>query len=294
MTRTQSVAAPKSDSSGWWWAALGVVCFSLTLPATRLAVPQFGSYTVGFGRAVIAGALALALLLIRRERLPAREHWLGLGLVALGVVFGFPVFTSLALRSVPAAHGAVVVGLLPAATAVAAVLLAREQPRPAFWVVCALGVAAVLIFAAVTGAGQFQIGDVYMLLAVGFAAVGYAEGGRLARVMDGWRVISWALVLALPVAILAVLLAPWPAQWPSWTAWIAFGYVAVVSMFLGFFAWYRGLALGGVARAGQTQLVQPVLTVVWSALLLGERLDARTVLAALFVVACAGLSRLTR
>ncbi|MBB5293810.1 DMT family transporter (plasmid) [Deinococcus metallilatus] len=286
--------ATKTETSGWWWAALGVLCFSFTLPATRLAVPEFGGYTVGFGRAVVAALLAVALLLARRERLPARRHWRGLGLVALGVVFGFPVLTSLALRTVPSSHGAVVVGLLPAATAVAAVLLTRERPRPVFWLVCALGVVAVLWFAATTGAGHLETGDVYMLLAVLLAAVGYAEGGRLARQLDGWRVVSWALVFSLPFALIATLLAPWPTHLPSPGAWAAFGYVSMVSMFLGFFAWYRGLALGGVARAGQVQLVQPVLTVVWSALLLGEGLDGRTILAALLVVAVAALSRLTR
>lgn len=271
-----------------------MLCFSLTLPATRLAVPEFGSYAVGFGRAVVAGVLALSIILLRKERLPERRHWLGLTVVAVGTVFGFSIFTSLALRTVPASHGAVVVGLLPAATAIAAVWLGRERPRPAFWAVCALGVLAVLGFAAVQGAGHLSAGDIYLFLAVMFAAAGYAEGGRLARELDGWRVVSWALISALPLTTLAAVLSPWPTQPPSVTAWVAFGYVSVFSMFLGFFAWYRGLALGGVARAGQVQLLQPVLTVAWSVLLLGEHLSVSTVLAALLVVACAFLSRLTR
>ncbi|WP_345463716.1 DMT family transporter [Deinococcus carri] len=291
---TSRAETPRAETVGWWWAALGVLCFSFTLPATRLAVPEFGGYTVGFGRAVVAGLLALGLLLVRQERFPERRHWRGLALVALGVVFGFPVLTSLALRTVPSSHGAVVVGLLPAATAIAAVLLTRERPRPVFWLVSALGVAAVVAFAATTGAGHLGTGDVFMLLAVLLAALGYAEGGRLARELDGWRVVSWALVFSLPAALITVLLTPWPTQLPSGVAWLAFGYVSVVSMFLGFFAWYRGLALGGVARAGQVQLVQPVLTVVWSALFLGEALDGRTLVAALVVVGCAALSRLTR
>ncbi|WP_189002738.1 DMT family transporter [Deinococcus roseus] len=147
-----------------------------------------------------------------------------------------------------------------------------------------------LIFAVTTGAGQLHSGDIFMLLAVLLAAMGYAEGGRLARELDGWRVVSWALVLSLPFSLVAVLVLPGPSHMPSFTAWAAFGYVSVVSMFLAFFAWYRGLALGGVARAGQVQLVQPVL---WSALL-EETLDFRTVAAALLVVGCAALSRLTR
>ena len=295
---TQDEAAAETrrrlEQVGWWWAALGMLIFSFTLPATRLAVPEFGGYTVGFGRAALAGLLALGVLLLRRERLPERRHWLGLGTVALGTVFGFSVFTSLALRTVPASHGAVVVGLLPAATAVTAVLLARERPRPAFWWVCGLGVLAVLAFAAVQGAGRLSGGDLLLFLAVIFAAAGYAQGGRLARELDGWRVVSWALVFSLPLTLLATWLSPWPAQLPSAPAWWGFLYVSLFSMYLGFFAWYRGLALGGVARAGQVQLLQPVCTLLWSVLLLGEHLNALTVLAALLVVGCALLSRLTR
>ncbi len=271
-----------------------MLCFSFTLPATRLAVPEFGSYLVGFGRSALAGVLALALLLILREKVPERRHWRGLLIVAVGTVFGFSIFTALALRTVPASHGAVVVGLLPAMTAIAAVLLARERPRPVFWLVCALGVVAVLVFAAVQGAGQLSAGDLYMLLAVVLAAAGYAEGGRLAREMGGWRVVSWALAFSLPVSMLATFLSPWPAHLPSLTACLAFGYVSLFSVFLGFFAWYKGLAMGGVARAGQVQLLQPVLTVLWSALLLNEQIGAATVVASLFVVGTALLSRLTR
>jgi drug/metabolite transporter (DMT)-like permease len=294
MEFTPTVSAPSTQTAGWWWAALGMLCFSFTLPATRLAVPEFGSYLVGFGRSALAGVLALALLLVLREKVPERRHWLGLLIVAAGTVFGFSIFTALALRTVPAAHGAVVVGLLPAMTAIAAVLLTRERPRPMFWVVCALGVLAVLVFAVVQGAGQLSAGDAYLLLAVIFAAAGYAEGGRLARELGGWRVVSWALAFSLPITALATLLSPWPAHLPSLTGWLAFGYVSVFSVFLGFFAWYKGLAMGGVARAGQVQLLQPVLTVVWSVLLLGEQIGVATVVASLLVVGTALLSRLTR
>ena len=294
MQSTPTAAAPSTQTAGWWWAALGMLCFSFTLPATRIAVPEFGSYLVGFGRSALAGVLALALLLLLREKIPERRHWLGLGIVAAGTVFGFSIFTALALRTVPSSHGAVVVGLLPAATAIAAVLLTRERPRPAFWLVCGLGVAAVLVFAAVQGAGRLSAGDIYLLLAVIFAAAGYAEGGRLAREMGGWRVVSWALAFSLPLSLLATFLSPWPTHLPSPTAWVAFGYVSLVSVFLGFFAWYKGLALGGVARAGQVQLLQPVLTVLWSALLLGEHVGVATVVASLVVVGIALLSRVTR
>ncbi len=292
---SSAVTTLKTQASGWWWAGLGMLCFSFTLPATRIAVPELGSYLVGFGRSAVAGVLTLALLLLLKEQPPERRHWLGLGVVAVGTVFGFSVFSALALRSVPFSHGAVVVGLLPAATAIAAALLTRERPRPAFWVVCALGVVAVLVFAVVQGAGQLAAGDLYLLLAVVFAAAGYAEGGRLARELGGWRVVSWALAFSLPLTLLATLLSPWPAQLPSADGVAGFRLcLGLVSVFLGFFAWYKGLALGGVARAGQVQLLQPVLTVAWSALLLGEHIGWPTVVAAGFVVATALLSRLTR
>jgi drug/metabolite transporter (DMT)-like permease len=280
------------ETAGLLWGLLGVVGFSLSLPATRAAVPDFGPVVVGLGRAVIAGALAAGLLLLLRETPPVRRHWPSLIVVALGVVVGFPIFSAIALRHVPSAHGAVVVGLLPAATAVMAVLRAGERPPLPFWLACAAGVGAVLVFAAVEGAGQPEPADLWLLLAVLAAALGYAEGGRLSRELGGWRVICWVLVFSAPVLLVPVgVVVARDGLSGSPGAWLGLIYVALVSMFLGFFAWYRGLALGGVARVGQVQLVQPVLTLVWSALLLGETIRPRTALAALLVVGCVALSR---
>jgi drug/metabolite transporter (DMT)-like permease len=192
------------------------------------------------------------------------------------------------MQSLPAAHGAVATGLLPAATAVMGVLRAGERPSKLFWLGCLVGVAAVLAFAATEGAGRPQLGDLLLLAAVGLGALGYAEGGRLAREMNGWRVICWALVLVAPLLILPILLTVAKhGVSASPRAWIGFSYVAVVSAFLGFFAWYRGLAVGGVARVGQIQLVQPVLTLGWSALLLGEPLRLPGVLASLILIGVA-------
>ncbi|MGI8508850.1 MAG: DMT family transporter [Gemmatimonadaceae bacterium] len=276
-------------------AGLGVLCFSLTLPATRAADPALGSIVVGLGRAVVAAVLAGLLLWFKREPLPARRHWPGLAIVAVDVVVGFPLCSALALQHLPAAHGAVVTGLVPAATAVMAVWRAGEKPPRLFWVGVVAGVIAVLIFAAVQGAGHPQTADLLLLAAVAFAGLGYAEGGRLARELGGWRVICWALVLSAPFLVLPVALSlPRPGTVIPPSAWLGFAYVSCVSMFLGFFAWYRGLALGGVARIGQIQLVQPVLTLGWSALLLGERVTPTTVVAALLVVGSAALSQLKR
>lgn len=279
-------------TQGLAWGFLGVLSFSLTLPATRVAVPELGGTIVGLGRAVVAATLAAALLLIRRERPPARRYWSSLAIVTAGVVIGFPLCSAFALRYVPATHGAVITGLLPAATAVMAVLRAGERPPRAFWAACGAGVIAILLFAAAEGAGRPQLADVLLLVAVALGALGYAEGGRLARELGGWRVICWALVLAAPFLILPVAVAITRQGGVAGThAWLGFAYVSIMSMFLGFFAWYHGLALGGVARVGQVQLLQPVLTLLWAAVLLNEQVNPQTVIASLLVIATVALTR---
>ncbi|MFO1068355.1 MAG: DMT family transporter [Geminicoccaceae bacterium] len=273
------------------WGLAGVVAFALTLPMTRLAVlGGMDAATVGIGRAVVAAGLAALLLAVTRQRLPPVRQLRRLAVVALGVVIGFPLLSSLAMALVPAGHAAVIVGLLPAATAAMAVLRAGERPSPAFWLSALAGLAAVLAFATARGAsGHPEPADLLVLAAVLLAALGYAEGAVLSRELGGWRVISWALVVALPVTLPATLLLLWwrlPAAPPTAGAWAGFAYVAAVSMFLGFFAWYRGLARGGVARIGQLQLAQPVLTLLASALLLGEALTPAALVAAAVVLLC--------
>ncbi|HVA37518.1 MAG TPA: DMT family transporter [Candidatus Dormibacteraeota bacterium] len=274
---------------------LGVLAFSMTLPATRVAATEMGGTLVGLGRAVVAALLAALLLAATRQRVPERRHWGGLAIVVLGVVVGFPLFSALALASLPAAHAAVVVGLLPAATAVAAVARGHERPPLVFWLGCGLGVVAVLAFAVAQGAGLPRPADGLLLVAVALGGLGYAEGGRISRELGSWRVICWALVMALPFVAVPVIwvvardLAGSGLHMDA-RGWAGFAYVSVVSMFLGFFPWYRGLAIGGVARVGQLQLVQPVLTLAWSAWLLHERVSTATVLAALLVIASAGAS----
>lgn len=278
------------------WGTLGVLCFSFTLPATRVAVANFDPTVVGLGRALVAAVpAACALALFSRSPLPTRAQWPRLALVAVGVVFGFPLFTSLALRDLGAAHAAVVVGLLPAATAAMAVLRAGERPSGRFWAAALGGLVAVLAFAASQGAGGIQVADLFVLLAVAFGALGYAEGGALARELGGWRVICWALVLSAPVLIPVVALAAGrDGLHAGAQAWLGLAYVSFFSMFLGFFAWYRGLALGGVARIGQLQLAQPVLTLGWSAALLDEQLGVATAVAAVAVLLSVGLTQRAR
>jgi drug/metabolite transporter (DMT)-like permease len=280
-----------------------VLAFSFTLPFTRVAVATLDPLFVGAGRAVVAALLATAVLAATRARIPARRLWPRILVVTAGVVVGFPFLTSFALQTAPAAHGAVVIGLLPAATAAVAVLRGRERPSRLFWVASIAGALAVVGFTVLSsgGFGGLHVSDLLLLAAVVAAAVGYAEGGLLAREIGSWQVICWALVAAAPVmaALTAVSLAAHPSALAVTgpDGWLAFAYVSLFSMFLGFFAWYRGLAIGPIATVSQMQLVQPVLTIVWAALLLGEPLSVVTAAGALAVIACAALavrSRVTR
>ncbi|MFY1698519.1 DMT family transporter [Solwaraspora sp. WMMA2101] len=277
--------------------ALGVLAFSMSLPATRVAVHQLDPWFVAFGRAVGAALLAWAYLGFTRAPRPTRSQWRRLSVVALGVVVGFPLFTSLALTTQPSAHGAVVIAVLPAVTAVFAVVRAGERPPPLFWAAAGGGLLAVLGFLAAGGAvrGALTAADLFLLVAVVLCGLGYAEGGALARELGGARTICWALLLSLPVTV-AVTLVVAVNRLPHADAvtWSAFGYLTVVSMFLGFFAWYAGLARGGVARVGQVQLAQPVLTLLWSAVLLGETVSGASIMTSLGVLVCVVLTQYQR
>jgi drug/metabolite transporter (DMT)-like permease len=280
--------------AGSLWGLLGVVGFSLTVPFTRVAVRAgLSPLVIGGGRAVVAAVLAGAALAATRSPRPHGRQWLRLGVVAAGVVAGFPLLTSFALQTTPASHGAVVIALLPAATAVAAVLRAGERPPRAFWIAAGTGAFAALLFAALQGGGfgRLSWADLLLFGAVVAAAIGYAEGGLLAREVGAWQTVSWALVVAvLPMAAVTAAGAFIRPAAGTAAGWAAFGYLAAVSMFLAFFAWYRGLAIGPMATVSQVQLVQPVLTLSWAALLLHERLTGTTVLGGVVVIACAGLA----
>lgn len=287
------LARPPLSQAGLLWGLLGVLAFSFTIVFTRFAIGGLSPLFIGAGRAVVAAALAAAALSLTGQPLPRGTQWGRLAVVAAGVVAGFPLLTSYALTIVPASHGAVVVALLPAATAVTVVLRCRERPPAAFWGTAAVGAGAAVVFAMMQGGGigHLSWADLLLFGAVGAAAVGYAEGGLLARELGAWQTVSWALVVAAPVMLVltgvAVVQQP-PTASPA--QWAAFAYLAVVSMFLGFFAWYRGLAIGPMAQVSQVQLVQPVMTISWAALLLHEQLTWLTVLGGAAVIACAGLA----
>lgn len=283
------------DRKGLLLGLIAVVLFSLTLPFTRLAVAELDPTFVALGRALVAAGLAGLWLWLQRAPLPRREQWLPLALVALGCVVGFPWLTSIAMRSLPASHGAVLVGILPLATAVFAVLRGKERPSVGFWLMALAGTALVVLFALRQGGGSFHLADVLMFAAVLLGALGYAEGGRLSQSMPGQHVISWALVLAAPFVLPVVLWNAWPQRalmaQAGPAAWLAFAYISVFSMFIGFFFWYRGMALGGVARVGQTQLLQPFLTLLGAAVLLNEPLTRSSLLFAGAVIAVVAIGR---
>ena len=287
-------------NQGLWLGLLGIVIFSVTLPMTRMAVgtadaPQMSGFFIAMGRAVVAAVLSVSILLLTRAPLPRRQDWLPLAITAVGVVFGFPLFTSFAMRYVEATHASVIIGVLPLATAAVGALLHRQRPSTGFWLCAALGSALVAVFAVMHGGaaptsatttGGISVGgaDLLLVAAVLCAAVGYGYGARLSQHMQAEHVICWALVLALPVT-LPLSAYHWPAAPLRSSAWWAFAYVAVFSMWLGFFAWYRGLALGGTVRVSQVQLVQPFLSMLVAVPLLGEKLDAVTVGFGLAVIA---------
>jgi drug/metabolite transporter (DMT)-like permease len=277
--------------AGLLWGLLGVAAFSFTVPFTRVAVGGLSPLLIGSGRAVVAALLAAAALAATRQRLPSRRQCARLAVVGGGVVAGFPLLTSFALTTAPASHGAVVIALLPAATATMAVLRGHERPPVTFWVIAGVGAVAAIGFASAQwgGLGQLRWPDLLLFGAVVAAAIGYAEGGLLARELGAWQTVSWALVLCSPLMVLLTVLSAMQ-QTPSGTPvqWAAFAYLGVVSMFLGFFAWYHGLAIGPMASVSQVQLVQPVLSICWAGLLLGEVLTGTTIVGGLVVVLCAG------
>jgi drug/metabolite transporter (DMT)-like permease len=288
MERTSNLTTPALEkTSGWINGFIGVVIFSGSLPATRVAVLEFDPVFLTVVRAAIAGVLAVALLWLFREQRPARNQWLSLLIVAMGVVLGFPLLTALALQHVTSAHSIVFVGLLPLATAIFAVLRGGERPRPVFWIFSILGSALVVGFALAQGLTASPTGDLLMLAAILACGLGYAEGAKLSRTLGGWQVICWALVLSLPLmAVLSLCLAPASFSTISLSAWLCLGYVSLFSMLIGFVFWYRGLAQGGIAAVGQLQLLQPFFGLALAATLLHEHVSIGMLAVTLGVILC--------
>ncbi len=276
------------ERRGLWLGLLGVVIFAMTLPMTRLAVgpaddPQLPPVFVTAGRAALAGLLSVLYLFATTSVRPQKNQLPAFAVCALGTVVGFPLFLALALREVDAMHAAVVSGVLPLATAAAAAWSFRQRPSAGFWICAVLGCALVLAFAAYKGSGRLSIADGLLLLSVLSASIGYVAGARLSAQMRAEQVICWVLVMSLPLT-LPVTLLYWPSAPVRATAWGGFAYVTLFSMWLGFFAWYRGLALGGTVRVSQIQLLQPFLALLFAVPVLGENLELITVIFSLAVI----------
>lgn len=294
-TAAPAAAPAPRVSAGLVQAALGVTAFSLTFPATAWALEGFGPWALVALRSVLAAVIAGVCLLALRIPVPARAHWPGLAVVAAGVVVGFPLLTTLALQTSTTAHAAVVVGLLPLTTALCSALRVGSRPSRTFWLAAFAGAAAVVAFTVQQSGGALTTADAYLFAALLVCAAGYTEGGRLAKVMPGWQVIGWALVFCLPLAVpaAAVALAYQPAQLTAHSVtgllWLAAG-----SQFLGLVVWYRGMAAIGIPKASQLQLAQPLLTLVWSVLLLGEHLTVAAPLTAAAVLVCIAVTQRAR
>jgi len=270
----------RKELSGLLSGLLAIACFSVTLPATRVAVSELDSAFVGLGRSLLAAIPAVLLLYGLKIPFPVRAHWRGIFIVMLGVVLGFPLLTSLAMQNVSGAQGAIVVSILPLFTAIAGALLFRQMPSAGFWLMAVTGSGVVLVFLMWGHQGGLQKGELILLAASVLCAFGYAQGGKLAIEMGGVAVISWAIILSVPFTLIAVIYrfknlpvdfsATFFISLNHWQAWAGFLYVGFISQWLAFVFWYKGLALGGVIRVSQLQLIQPFLTLIVSAVWLGE------------------------
>ncbi|MAS14024.1 MAG: EamA family transporter [Nitratireductor sp.] len=274
-----------SSVAGWGSGLLGIVIFSGSLPATRVAVADFSPVFLTSARAVIAALLGAALLMSLRQARPQPSDIRSLVVVSAGVVIGFPLLTALALQHITSAHSIVFIGLLPLATAIFGVLRGGERPKPMFWLFSCMGSATVVAFALSSGGSRSLEGDFLMIAAIILCGLGYAEGASLSRRLGGWQVISWALVLSAPIMLLLSLLTL-PSSWEGVTApaWLSLAYVSVFSMLVGFVFWYRGLALGGIAGVGQLQLLQPFFGLCLAGILLDEPIEATMIAATALIV----------
>ena len=277
----------ENTTQGWLNGFIGVVLFSGSLPATRLAVMEFNPVFVTLVRASIAGLLALAILLLFKEKRSNRKQLLPLAIVSIGCVVGFPLLSALALQYITSAHSIVFIGILPMATAIFGIIRGGERPKPIFWLFSIIGSLLVVGYAASQGLAASPLGDILMILAVILCGLGYAEGAKLTKELGGWQVISWALVLSLPIMLpLTFIYMPSSFENVSVEAWGGLAYVSLFSMFLGFVFWYKGLAQGGTATVGQLQLLQPFFGLALAAWLLHEQVSIGMLAVTLGVILC--------
>jgi len=280
------------ELKGLFLGFIAVFVFGLTLPVTRFISPHFDPIFIGLGRAVLAALFATAFLAFYKSRLPSFEQSKLLFVVALGVVIGFPVLSAVAMQSLPAWHGGVVLGVLPLATAAASWVVSDERPSIGFWVIGSLGSMLVIAYSLLQGGGRFLLGDLALFLAVVSAAFGYAIGGKLSKELGGWQVICWALIIALPITLIpAIYYAPTDFDQLEFSTLAGFLYLSLASQLFGFFIWYKAMAIGGVARVSQVQLLQPFITIMASAWVLSEAIDGHTYIFVIAVVAIVAIGK---
>jgi drug/metabolite transporter (DMT)-like permease len=279
-------------TQGYVFGFIGVVIFAMTLPLTRLAVREFDPLFLSIGRTVLAAFVALPLLLITKQSRPSSADFKTLIIIALGVVLGFPIFSSVAMKSAPASHGSVVLALLPLSTAFMSTIFAGEKPSRQFWFWGLLGSSAVIVYALWDGGLEFHAADILLVLAVLTASMGYAAGGQLSRKLGGWQVICWALLVALPITLpMTIYFAKSVTGHETAQSWACFAYLGLMSQLVGFFAWNKGLATGGVAKVGQVQLLQTFITQAAAFVILGEPLTMLSMFFAALVATCVWFGR---
>jgi drug/metabolite transporter (DMT)-like permease len=280
------------ETKGMLIGFAGILVFSLTLPVSKIAILSFNPYFIAFGRACLAGLVALAYLLYKQAPLPSKTDLAKFAVIALGVVFGFPIFTTVAMKEGSSSHGAVILGMMPLATTVIGVLRFKERPSIGFWLVSMLGAGLVMVYALLKSSGSFTYIDGLLVLGGICACVGYVEGGELSRKMNPRAVISWALVISLPINTIAAYYTFSSTYWGADAiAWTSFVYLSLFPMYLGFFFWYEGLSIGGIARVSQVQLIQPFCTLLAASFLLGDHLTAMNMVFAFLVVSTVILSK---
>lgn len=274
-----------TETKGMLFGLFGVIAFGLTLPMTKIIVPYLDPIFIGLGRSAFATIIAVVLLLKFTNTIPNKKQIFQLAIIAIGVIIGFPIFTTIAMQSVPASHGAIVVGILPLATAIVGAIIAKEKPSFAFWLVSLIGTALVIGFTLIEGKGSFHKADFALFIAVISVSIGYAIGGKLSKELGGWQVICWALVISFPLIIIPTINhAPQNLFDLSLSTYLGFLYLTIMSQLIGFFLWYKGLAMGGIVRVSQIQLVQTFITIIASVILLNEVIDIQVIIFAILVV----------
>ena len=283
------------ETKGMLIGFVGIAIFSLTLPFTQMAVNEMSPFFLAFGRASIAGVCALILLIFNKSKFPNRVQIKKLIIIVVGVVYGFPIFTSIAMTTLPSSHSGIVLGILPLAMSLFAAIKYKEKPSLSFWLTSIFGTFMVVSYTFMDNDGSLMIEDLWLLFAILFAAIGYSEGGILSKEMGSIAVISWALVISLPLNLFAsYVFYETSYATISFQAFMSLMYVGLFSMFIGFFFWYKGIAIGGISRVGQVQLIQPFLTIIGAYFLTNEKITFLNILFALIVLIVIIIGRRTK